>query len=296
MQVVVLGAGSLGSLVGGVLASDHNVTLVGRDPHVTTVQSDGLRVEGTESFVAHPEATTEDEGLAADLALVTTKAFDTCAAAAALATGDVDAVLSLGNGMGNEATLADRLTVPVVGGTTALGATLEGPGRVAWLGRGETVVGPWTEDAADAARGVGEMFDSVGLPTTVVEDVRRPLWEKLAANAAINPITALTDVRNGATLRDPLGGTAAAAAREVARAARASGVDLTGTDAVEAAARVARATAANRSSMAQDLAAGRRTEVDAINGYVVDRIGVEAAPVNATLAALVRARQGIGEV
>lgn len=292
MEIAVLGAGSLGSLVGGALARTHDVTLVGRDPHVATVRAEGLRVEGVDSFVVHPVATTHDEDLRADLAVVTTKAFDTPAAADALATGDIGAVLSLGNGMGNEETLASRLDTPVVAGTTALGATLEGPGRVAWLGRGETVVGPWTDDAGPAARRAGQALDGAGLPTTVTVDVRARLWEKLAANAAINPLTALAEVQNGAVVEDPLGGTAADAAREVARAARASGVDLADGEAVEAMARVARATAENRSSMAQDLAAGRRTEVDAINGHVVERLGAGGAPVNATLAALVRAREG----
>lgn len=70
---------------------------------------------------------------------MTTKAFDTCAAAAALATGAVDTVLSLGNGLCYEVMPAERLTDTVVGGTTALGATLVSPERVVWLGRGETV-------------------------------------------------------------------------------------------------------------------------------------------------------------
>ena len=290
MEIAVLGAGSLGSLVGGVLARRHDVTLVGRDPHVATVRAEGLRVEGLKSFVVHPAATTDDAGLTAGLAVVTTKTFDTPAAAAALATGDIGAALSLGNGMGNEAALAERLDCPVVAGTTALGATLDAPGRVAWLGRGETVVGAWTDGADEAARRAGDAFDDAGLPTTVTDDVRTRLWEKLAANAAINPLTALAGVRNGRVVEAPLGGIAAAAAREVARAARESGLGLSDGDAVESVSRVARATAENRSSMAQDLAAGRRTEVDAINGHVVDRLGADAAPVNATLASLVRAR------
>ncbi|MFB6167879.1 MAG: ketopantoate reductase family protein [Haloferacaceae archaeon] len=299
MEIAVVGAGSLGSLVGGALARRHEVTLVGRDPHVAAVRSEGLRVEGRESFVVHPRATTDDVGLTADLAVVTTKAFDTPAAAGALAAGDVGAVCSLGNGMGNEEALTRRLEAPVVGGTTALGATLEAPGRVAWLGRGETVVGPWTEGAARPARCAAEAFRDAGLPATVTDEIRGRLWEKLAANAAINPLTALAGVRNGAVLADPLGGTAAAAAKEVAAAARASGVPLSATTAVETMARVARATAENRSSMAQDLGAGRRTEVEAINGHVVERLDPGEAPVNATLAALVRARErdgGTGEV
>jgi 2-dehydropantoate 2-reductase len=296
VNVVVFGAGSLGSLVGAVLARRHDVTLVGRAPHVEAVRADGLRVEGEESFVAHPSATTGGEGLCADLAVVTVKTFDTGEAAAALATGDVGAALSLANGMGNEATLAGTLGAPVVAGATALGASLRGPGRVAWLGRGRTTVGPWTDDAGRAARRAGGALRVAGLPTTVTDAVRRRLWEKLAANTAINPLTALADVRNGAVADPPLAATAATAARETARAARLAGVDLPGDRAVEAATRVARATAENRSSMARDLEAGRRTEVDAINGHVVDRLGAERAPVNAALSALVRAREGTGEV
>jgi len=291
MEVVVFGAGSLGSLVGGVLARRHDVTLVGRAPHVEAVRADGLCVEGEASFVVHPSATTDGDGLTADLAVVTVKSFDTGRAAAALATGDVGAVLSLANGMGNEATLAEQLDAPVVAGATALGATLEAPGRVAWLGRGRTTVGPWTDGAGRAARRAGGALRVAGLPTTVTDAVRRHLWEKLAANAAINPITALAGVRNGRVAESPLAGTAATAARETARAARHAGVDLSDERAVETAARVARATAKNRSSMARDLEAGRRTEVDAINGHVVDEIGAERAPVNAALAALVHARE-----
>lgn len=299
MDVVVVGAGSLGSLVGGALARRHEVTLVGRDPHIEAIRSTGLRVEGPEPFVVHPRATTDDENLTADLAVVTTKAFDTPAVAATLSSSDVGSVCSLANGMGNEEVLSRSLDAPVIGGTTALGATLKSPGRVAWLGRGETVVGPWTENAADPARRVAEAFGESDLPTTVTDGIRLQLWEKLAANAAINPLTALAGVRNGAVLADPLGGTAAAAAREVAAAARSSGVALSPATAVETMARVARATADNRSSMAQDLAAGRRTEVEAINGHVVEQLGPDEAPVNATLAALVRASErdrGTGEV
>ena len=288
----MFGAGSLGSLVGGVLEryDGASVTLVGRRPHVAAVRADGLRVEGESSFLVHPAATTTVEGLGADLAVVTVKSFDTAAAARLLASAEVGAVVSLGNGMGNEATLASTLDAPVVAGTTALGATLREPGRVAWLGTGRTVVGPWTDDAVRSARAVGGLLRVSGLPTTVTDNVAERLWEKLAVNAGINPVTALAGVDNGAVAEAPLAATASAAARETAQAARAAGVSLSPDQAVEATLRVARETAANRSSMARDLAAGRRTEVDAINGHVVDRLGREAAPVNATLASLVRSR------
>ncbi|PSQ42434.1 2-dehydropantoate 2-reductase, partial [Halobacteriales archaeon QS_9_68_42] len=108
MDVVVFGAGNLGSLIGGLLARVHDVTLVGRHPHVRAIREDGLRIEGEITETVRPAARTDAPG-SADLAVVCVKTFDTPAAAEALSGTDLEACLSLQNGMGNEATLADRL-------------------------------------------------------------------------------------------------------------------------------------------------------------------------------------------
>ena len=117
------------------------------------------------------------------------------------------------------------------------------------------------------------------------------LVEKLAVNAGINATTALARLENGAVLGGDAGALAGAAARETAAVARAEGIDLPDRAAERALESVAADTAANTSSMHQDVLAERRTEVDAINGYVADRadeLGVDA-PVNRTLARLLRA-------
>jgi 2-dehydropantoate 2-reductase len=119
----------------------------------------------------------------------------------------------------------------------------------------------------------------------------RRLWEKLAVNAGINAVTALARVENGAVRSGAAAAAARRAARETARVARAEGIDLPNREALAALESVADDTAANASSMLQDVRADRRTEVDAINGAVADRAearGVEA-PTNTTLAALLRA-------
>ena len=295
MEIVVFGAGSLGSLVGGLLARDHDVTLVARADHARAVSRSGLRLEGVvdDPNRVSPAATTDGTDLEADLAVVTVKSFDTAAAAAVLATGSFDAVLSLQNGMGNEATLAARLEIPVLAGTATYGAILREPGVVECTGRGEVVCGARDGGPSSLAERVGAAFAAAGLETTVADDMPRRLWEKLAVNAGINPVTALTDTDNGAVLAEPATDLARAATRETARVARACDVSLSNREALAALEAVAEATAANTSSMRQDVLADRRTEIDAINGYVVDRAaerGLEV-PTNRTLTALIRTRE-----
>jgi 2-dehydropantoate 2-reductase len=290
MDIAVFGAGSLGSLLGGLLAREHAVTLVGRDPHVSRVQADGLRIEGAVETTVFPDADTEPP-TEADLAVVCVKSFDTDEAATALTGTDLEWCLSLQNGMGNEELLADRLDATVLAGTCTYGAMLESPGVVRCTGVGETVLGPRKGGHSEAADRVGAAFEDAGIVTTVAADMPRRLWEKLAVNAGINATTALADIDNGALLGADANAVATTAAREVAAVARADGVDLSADDAAAALKAVADATAENTSSMRQDVLAGRRTEVDAINGYVVDRgeeLGVDV-PVNTTLARLLRA-------
>jgi 2-dehydropantoate 2-reductase len=291
MEVLVFGAGSLGSLLGGLLARAHDVTLVGRDPHVAAVRADGLRITGVETVETRPAATTDATGASADLALVTVKAYDTESAARALATGDYGAVCSLQNGMGNEDVLADAVDAPVLAGTVTYGAGLVEPGHVEWRGRGTITLGAWDPaDDTTTAKRIAAAFRAADLDAEAVGDVRRRLWEKLAVNAAINPVTALARVENGALTEEPLAGIARTAAVETAGVARADGVALADEAAADAAATVASETARNRSSMLQDVTRERRTEIGAINGYVVDRAAAtdRTAPVNRTLAALIR--------
>ncbi|NUB90003.1 2-dehydropantoate 2-reductase [Haloterrigena sp. SYSU A558-1] len=293
MEIVVFGAGSLGSLVGGLLAREHDVTLVAREAHARAVRESGLTPEGDAAgfpFTVSPAATTDGTGLEADLAVVTVKSFDTAAAADALATGSFDVVCSLQNGMGNEETLAARLEAPILAATATYGAILREPGVVACTGVGEVILGTRDGGSSTAADRAGEAFAAAGIETTVADDMPRRLWEKLAVNAGINPVTALTRTENGAVLEADATELSRAAARETARVARACGVGLSNREALAALESVASETAANTSSMHQDVRAERRTEIDAINGYVVDRAAEQGleVPTNRLLTSLVQ--------
>lgn len=309
MDIVVFGAGALGSLVGGLLAREHQVTLVARDPHTRRVAGQGLRVVGELDAHTRPRATTEPkaEDLVCDLALVTVKAYDTEVAAESLAAGDPDLVCSLSNGLCEE-TLAEHLGDRVLAGSATYGAELVGPGEVRCTGVGRIHVGEFADDRLDSDEGdaasgraerVAAAFRDCGLVCTADPEMPRRRWEKLAVNAGINAVTALARVPNGA-LGDGSGRAAAhRAARETARVARAEGVDLPDEEAADAVDTVVAETAANHSSMRQDVESGSRTEVDAINGAVVDRgrdRGVDT-PTNRTMADLLRTweRDRIGE-
>jgi 2-dehydropantoate 2-reductase len=269
------------------------VTLVGRESHVDAVRESGLAIEGAVETTVHPTAVTDVPGGQFDCALVTTKAFDTAAAARDLAAAgtELDAALSLSNGLGNEATLAEALPDPaVLAGTCTYGAMTPAPGVVRCTGVGEVVLGAREGGPSATADRVGGAFGAADIETTVARDMPRRLWEKLAVNAGINATTALARVENGALLDGPGNAVARRAAREVARIARADDVDLPDEAATDAVERAAAATAANTSSMQQDVLAGGRTEVDAILGAALERADAHGltAPTLRTLAGLLR--------
>ena len=225
------------------------------------------------------------------LALVLVKAYQTEAAAAALARWLAPAGLAvtLQNGLGNVEVLAGRLGAERVAlGVTTAGATLLAPGIVREGGVGPTSIARHARAAA-----LISLLRSAGLPADLADDALSLAWGKLAISAAVNPITALLRIPNGGLLEPSARGALEAAGMammEAAATAQAAGLRLPYADPPAELAAVLRRTAGNRSSMLQDVEAGRPTEVEAINGAVVreaEERGVPV-PVNRLLLALMR--------
>ncbi|MFB6132800.1 MAG: ketopantoate reductase family protein [Halanaeroarchaeum sp.] len=305
MHVAILGAGSLGSLFGGLLAREWPVTLIDHEgEHIQAIRERGLEVAEPDGDAFHvaPRATTDHAAVAAaDLLVLTVKSYDT-----ERGMRDVDPyledapVLSLQNGLGNEETIAEFVpSGQVIGGTTSHGALLEEPGFVRHTGTGDTTIGGYgTIDEQEAASAppelsdVAAVFGEAGIETEVVSDVSRAIWEKVLVNVGINAATALASVQNG-RMEDTTPGRRLleAAVGEALEVAEAAGIEFGGEpDPIEVAKTVARRTGTNRSSMLQDVEANRRTEIEALNGAIVRRgeehgVGV---PVNRTLADCVR--------
>ncbi len=304
--VVVVGAGSVGSFFGAMLArAGHPVVLVGRPAHVEAIRRDGLKLHmGGELHRVAIAATTELEAVRdAEWVLFCVKSRDTQELArrmAPLLAPDA-LVLSLQNGVENPAVLARHLRQPVIAAAVYVATALPEPGAVRHFGRGELVIGP--ADAA-AARAPGlaqrlqelvDRFASAQVPVTVSDRVLDELWGKLLVNCAYNAISALT--------RQPYGrmvGLASiralqdAVVREVLEVAHACGHPLDETRARASVEQIGRSMPGQLSSTAQDLAAGKPTEIDDLNGLIVRRgaeLGI-ATPANQALYALVRLAQG----
>ncbi|NPV48945.1 MAG: 2-dehydropantoate 2-reductase [Armatimonadetes bacterium] len=290
--IAIVGPGAMGLMHAAYLARQGlNVALVDhRSDRAQRLTANGFIVEDeTGQWQAHvPCHATPDFG-PVDLLLVFVKAYVTREALtrARPLIGPRTRLLTLQNGLGNLEVLQDFQTPEyVLAGTTSSGATLIGEGRVRVAAVGQMVVGG-TEAAA-----LAEVFSAAGLPATTTDDVPTVLWRKAVVNSAINPLTALTGLRNGQLLDIPaLRSLLRQVAQESATVGRTLGHGLCPARMPDEVEEICRLTANNRSSMLQDLSAGRRTEVEQINGEIAAaaREAGLSAPLNATLAALVRA-------
>ena len=300
MRVVVLGTGALGCVFAAKLAACAEVWMLGTwTEGIEAVRRDGIRVHeiGGGSWVARVQASADPSAVPrADVALLLVKSYQTARAAgwAAQVLGDRGGpglAVTLQNGLDN----GPRLAAAVGNARTALGVAYVGgiqvgPGVVrhtvqlpSYIGRGAA-----PQSKVDA---FGRLLNSAGLETHVTDEIEPLLWSKAIANAAINPLTALWRVANGEPLATPdRCEMLAAIAVEAAAVAGALGVRLPFADPVSHVESICRATAANRSSMLQDVERGRPTEIDSINGVIATegrRLGVPV-PLNEAVWKLVR--------
>ncbi len=302
-RVTVVGAGAVGGYFGGMLArAGAPVTLIGRSPHVDVWQRNGLFLDSLTFQQTIPVAASTDIAAAhdADLVLFSVKSQDTEATGRELAPHvRRDAlIVSLQNGVDNVDRLRRAATLDPIAAVVYVASSMPAPGRIKHAGRGDLVIGDMpgrTAPARDTALArVAAWFDAAGVPCRVSPDIEADLWIKLITNAALNPISAAVHATYGDVVSLP-------EARETVRqlvlecvaVARASGVALPDTDFVQMNWSFAERVGAVYASTAQDLERGRRTEIDALNGFVVRRgleVGVPT-PVNQSLLALVKLRE-----
>ncbi len=292
MNVAIIGVGAMGCLFGAFLSPLAHVTLVGNWPEqLAALRQNGLTLwHGDGRSTQHSLAVTDNLAAIApvDLALILVKSHQsTRAAVLAQQLLKPDGLaLTLQNGLNNREQFTAVLGPNRIAlGVTAQGATMLEPGQVRHAGVGLTHLA-YTKETEAHIQSVHTLFNSAGLPTHMQENVDGLIWGKLAINCGINPLTALLGVPNGYLAENEQAKRVMmAAARETAVVSQTLGITLPYPDAGQHALEVAQATAANHSSMLQDVRRGAPTEIDAMCGAVVEngRLAGIPTPINEKL-------------
>jgi 2-dehydropantoate 2-reductase len=289
-RAIVLGAGAVGSFLGGRLSRVLPTLLVGREEHVAAVVANGLRLSGELDETVRVDAATEmPECGPRSLVVLAVKARSLPTAADSLASRAREGatVLCVLNGLDPDGTLRRELAsrgredLEVLRALTSAGCNLVRPGEVEYWGGG--LVFP----DEPAARGPADLFEEAGVQVAREPDFRADVWKKLAVNCVANPLSAILGIRNREVVAPELNEVRSAVVEEVRACARDAGVEL----ALDLASKIDRALAAsnNRNSMLQDVERGNRTEIAELNGRIAG-MALSAgrdAPACRTLARLV---------
>jgi len=309
MKIGIVGPGAMGGLFGGLLARvGQDVWLI--DNHkdrAEKINREGLVIEASETLEAiQPKkeiikirATTEPREVGScDLVILFVKAYDTEEATRnSLPLGGSKTVwLTLQNGLGNMERIGRIVgETRVIGGITYQGSTVLDVARIRHAGYGKTVIGEIGGAESERIKSISEIFNGAGIDTEISENIEGFLWGKLLINAAINPLTAITRVRNGQLLESPyLRQTMRVIVEEAVPVPLKKGIQLPYQAVFEKVEESCYASRDNISSMLQDILRKRRTEIDFINGAIVseaEKIEI-STPLNRAVWNLVKFLEG----
>jgi 2-dehydropantoate 2-reductase len=296
MKILTFGAGAMGCFLAGVLAQKNEVTLFGRGEKIDAVKENGIRITGKTELMVKVNTAGDLKEIGEekfDLMILSVKSYDTEKALEIIKKMEGEAtVLSLQNGLDNEIKIAEAVGKDrTLGGVTSHGITFIEPGHVHHAGLGETIVGELDKKETERIKIISHALTSVGVETKVSNNIESEIWKKGIVNAGINPITALTGLQNGYLLEIPkLTRLLESTCQECITVAQKEGIDLLDCDIIKKTKNVARLTSENKSSMLQDIERKRRTEIESINGKIVEvgeRHGIET-PINSALVILVK--------
>ncbi len=286
-QIHVLGAGAIGSVYGALLSRKNSVTLIGRKVHVDAINSKGLSVLGDVNEAFHVRAETKVHSIPQKtLIILTTKAHETAKAIKSIEKllREDTVILIMQNGVGNEEVVSKMVggKAKVLRGLTMMAAEFFEPGKVRFWS-GETVI-----ENNKVAENIAKIFNECGLKTRLSKDIVRETWCKLITNCVINPLTALFHVRNFEIASETLKVVRHEIVKECLQVAEAEGIFIPSNIEEEIFEKLTKYT--NFSSMCQDILKGKKTEIDFLNGKIVElgrKHGV-STPVNEALVSFIK--------
>ena len=297
MKICVIGCRAVGSLFAAHLAKAGEAEIFAYDvsrEHVDAINASGLRLSGEADFTARLKASSDAKALPrCDYGIVATKAVHTRSAIAQTAHlfDQNSAVCSVQNGVGNEEIIAEQVKY-VIRGTTFPAGHVVAPGHVGYDIKGDTWIGPFepTNTPYKKVEELAGVLSRSGMNTVAMRDARGAQWTKLIFNAGTNPVGALTGLHHGAaTFFPPTGELFNSLIDEGLAVAKALGIELHN-DPKQMVKKAANAPGKHKASMLQDVLAKRQTEVDFMNGAIVqwgEKLGVPT-PLNRAVWALVK--------
>jgi 2-dehydropantoate 2-reductase len=303
MRITIVGPGAMGCLFAGLLveSGQDDVWLVDKNlSRASELNKNGLTIEGIggiRTITGIHVTSSPDEIEYADLILICVKSYDTLKATNSIAhiVGDNTVILTLQNGLTNVEIISSILGKgKILAGITSHGATMLDVGYIRHAGVGDTVIGkPFNSGTVTEKKVeyIADILNSAGFLPKISDNIWSFIWGKLIINSAINPITAITKLTNGELPKyEETKRLLRMTVQESAQVAYASHISLPYDDPVSAVESVCRSTALNVSSMLQDILKMKQTEIDAINGAIIDKgreVGIET-PINQALTYLVK--------
>jgi 2-dehydropantoate 2-reductase len=286
-KIFILGAGAIGSVTGALLSKKNDVTLIGNQAHIEAVKSKGLLVSGNINATFRLVADTQIQEIPqGTLIFVTTKAYDSEKAVEGISRllRKDTVILVLQNGLGNEEIVKHAVghKAKVLRGITSMAAEFFKAGEIRY----------WTGETAIELDGVAEeiaaLMNSSGLEARVSMNISNETWSKVVVNCVVNPLTAVFRVRNREIFTQPLAEVRHQIILECLQVGNAEGVTFP--KELEKEISKDLSSYANYSSMCQDIMRGKRTEIDFLNGKIVE-LGARRnipTPVNETLVHLIK--------
>ena len=275
MNIVVFGAGAIGSLLGGLLSKNNNVVLIGRKQHVDKINKDGLKISGLSEFNDKIKAYTDIKKIKStpDIVLLTVKSYDTENAIKKIkcVLDDNTIILSFQNGL-NNLDIINRY-VPknqIIFGITTHGSIYVSEGHIKHTGKGYTIIGGIDKEYQNLDD-IKKIFDEIGIITQISANIEKEIWKKAIINSSINPLTTIFQCENGYLLKNPiLRHMIVCICKESTDIVNEYGFSFKFDEMLNQTFKVIEDTKKNKSSMLQSYLRNTKTEIASINGVLIE--------------------------